>query len=51
MNTGIVGSGFVGATAAYALVMRGVGRRVVLVDQNKLRAEAEADDNRHAVPF
>jgi L-lactate dehydrogenase len=51
MKTGIVGSGFVGATAAYALVMRGVGRRVVLVDQNKSRAEAEADDIRHAVPF
>ncbi|HAV78560.1 MAG TPA: L-lactate dehydrogenase [Anaerolineae bacterium] len=51
MNTGIVGSGFVGATAAYALVMRGVGRRVVLVDQNRSRAEAEADDIRHAVPF
>jgi len=51
MKTGIVGSGFVGATAAYALVMRGVGRRVVLVDQNKLRAEAEADDILHAVPF
>jgi L-lactate dehydrogenase len=31
--------------------MRGVGRRVVLVDQNKLRAEAEADDIPHAVPF
>jgi len=51
MKTGIVGSGFVGATAAYALVMRGVGRRVVLVDQNKPRAEAEADDILHAVPF
>jgi L-lactate dehydrogenase len=51
MKTGIVGSGFVGATAAYALVMRGVGRRVVLVDQNKARAEAEADDILHAVPF
>ncbi len=51
MKTGIVGSGFVGATAAYALVMRGVGRRLVLVDQNKFRAEAEADDIRHAVPF
>jgi L-lactate dehydrogenase len=51
MNTGIVGTGFVGATAAYALVMRGVGRRVVLVDQNKSRAEAEADDILHAVPF
>jgi L-lactate dehydrogenase len=51
MKTGIVGSGFVGATAAYALVMRGVGRRVVLVDQNKSRAGAEADDILHAVPF
>jgi len=51
MKTGIVGSGFVGATAAYALVMRGVGRRLVLVDQNRTRAEAEADDILHAVPF
>lgn len=51
MKTGIVGSGFVGATAAYALVMRGVGRRLVLVDQNRARADAEADDILHAVPF
>jgi L-lactate dehydrogenase len=51
MKVGIVGCGFVGATAAYALVMRGVGREVVLVDKNRARAEAEADDIRHAVPF
>lgn len=51
MKTGIVGSGFVGATAAYALVMRGVGRRLVLVDRNRSRAESEADDILHAVPF
>jgi len=51
MKVGIVGSGFVGATAAYALVMRGIGREVVLVDKNHARAEAEADDIRHAVPF
>ena len=51
MKVGIVGSGFVGATAGYALVMQGVGREVVLVDINKDRAEAEADDIRHAVPF
>src|ERR1051325_6769122 len=51
MKTGVVGSGFVGSTAAYALVMRGVGRRVVLVDQNRKRSEAEADDILHAVPF
>jgi L-lactate dehydrogenase len=51
MKVGIVGSGFVGATAAYALVMRGVGREIVLVDKNESRAVAEADDIRHAVPF
>lgn len=51
MKVGIVGSGFVGATAAYALVMQGVGREVVLVDLNTARAQAECDDIRHAVPF
>ncbi len=51
MKVGIVGSGFVGATAAYALVMQGVGREIVLVDKNAARAAAEADDIRHAVPF
>jgi L-lactate dehydrogenase len=51
MKVGIVGSGFVGATAAYALVMRGIGRQIVLLDKNTARAEAEADDILHAVPF
>ena len=51
MKVGIVGSGFVGATAGYALVMQGVGREIVLVDKNTARAAAEADDLRHAVPF
>ena len=51
MKVGIVGSGFVGATAAYALVMQGIGRHVVLVDKNTDRAAAEANDIAHAVPF
>jgi L-lactate dehydrogenase len=51
MKIGIVGSGLVGSTAAYALVMQGIGRRVVLVDLNKVRAQAEAEDIFHAVPF
>lgn len=51
MKVGIVGTGFVGSTAAYAMVMRGVGREIVLVDVNKERARAEADDIHHAVPF
>jgi len=48
---GVVGAGFVGATAAYAMVMSDVGREIVLVDLNAKRALAEADDIRHAVPF
>jgi L-lactate dehydrogenase len=51
MKIGIVGSGAVGATAAYALVMQGIGREIVLVDLNQARAQAEADDILHAVPF
>ncbi len=51
MKIGIVGAGYVGATAAYAMVMQGVGRQIVLVDKNHDRAAAEADDIRHAVPF
>jgi len=51
MKVGIVGSGYVGATAAYALVMQGVGREIVLVDKNEARAAAEAADIRHAIPF
>jgi L-lactate dehydrogenase len=41
----------VGSTSAYALVMSGVGREIVLVDLNRARAEAEANDIFHAVPF
>ncbi len=51
MKIGIVGAGMVGATAGYALVMSGIGREVVLVDKNRERAEAEANDIFHAVPF
>ncbi|MEM9950980.1 MAG: L-lactate dehydrogenase [Chloroflexota bacterium] len=51
MKIGIVGTGYVGSTAAFALVMQGVGREIVLVDLNEKRAQAEADDIFHAVPF
>ncbi|MEA3440442.1 MAG: L-lactate dehydrogenase [Chloroflexota bacterium] len=51
MKVGIIGAGQVGATAAYAMVMRGVGREIILVDINNKRAQAEAADIMHAVPF
>jgi len=41
----------VGSASAFALVMSGVGREIVLVDLNRARAEAEANDIYHAVPF
>jgi L-lactate dehydrogenase len=51
MKIGIVGCGMVGSASAYALVMSGVGREIMLVDLNRARAEAEANDIHHAVPF
>lgn len=51
MKIGVVGSGLVGSTAAYALVMKGIGRQIILVDVNHKRAQAEAEDILHAVPY
>jgi L-lactate dehydrogenase len=51
MKVGIVGCGMVGSASAFALVMNGVGREIVLVDLNRARSEAEANDISHAVPF
>ena len=51
MKVGVVGAGFVGSTAAYALVMQGIGSEIVLIDYKPQRAKAEADDILHAVPF
>jgi L-lactate dehydrogenase len=51
MQVGIVGCGMVGSASAFALVMRGIGRELVLVDANRERAEAHANDILHAVPF
>lgn len=52
MKIGIVGSGFVGSTAAYAMVMQGgIVSEIVMVDRNTIRAQAEAADIAHAIPF
>jgi L-lactate dehydrogenase len=47
----IVGVGNVGATCAYALLLRGLATEIVLVDVNKAKAEGEAMDLNHTVPF
>jgi len=51
MKIGVVGCGMVGSSSAYALIMSGVGREIVMVDIDRARAEAEANDLFHAVPF
>lgn len=51
MKVGIIGSGMVGATSAYAIMMRKAASDIVLVDANQKRAIAEAQDIMHAVPF
>ncbi len=51
MKVGIVGSGFVGSSAAFAIVLRGVASELVLVDINRKLAVAHAEDLLHATPF
>ncbi|MTI17921.1 L-lactate dehydrogenase [Rhodobacteraceae bacterium RKSG542] len=51
MKVGVVGVGAVGSTAAYAMVLNGVGTEVVLVDYNPKFALAQAEDIFHATPF
>jgi L-lactate dehydrogenase len=47
----IVGVGNVGATFAYTLLLSGIAAEIVLIDANHARAEGEAMDLNHAVPF
>ena len=51
MKVGIIGAGQVGSATAFALIMRGVARKIVLIDANEKRAQAEAMDIAHATPF
>jgi L-lactate dehydrogenase len=51
MKVGIVGSGFVGSSAAYAITLGGVANEIVLIDLNAKLAQAQADDILHATAF
>lgn len=50
-KVGVVGTGMVGASFAYALMQRGLVNEMVLIDANPGRAEAEAMDLNHGLPF
>lgn len=47
----IVGAGAVGASFAYSLMISGLAEEIVLIDQNKTKAEAEAMDLNHGQSF
>lgn len=50
-KVGIIGCGFVGATCAYTLTMSGMFSEIVLLDVDKDKAEGEAMDISHGIPF
>lgn len=47
----VVGAGQVGATFAYALLMRGLATEIVLIDKNTALAEGQAADLSHGLPY
>jgi L-lactate dehydrogenase len=51
VRVAVVGMGNVGATFAYALLLRGLAAEIVLIDLNHAKAEGEAMDLNHTQPF
>jgi L-lactate dehydrogenase len=47
----IIGAGFVGTTFAYSLILHGLVSDIVLIDADKDRAEGEAMDLSHGIPY
>ena len=47
----IIGCGFVGSSSAFALMQSGIFSEMVLIDVDRNRAEGEALDISHGVPF
>ena len=47
----IIGCGFVGSSAAFSLMQTGIFSERVLIDANQARAEGEAMDLSHGLPF
>ena len=47
----VIGCGFVGSASAFALMQSGLFSEIVLVDVDKDKAEGEAMDISHGIPF
>ncbi len=50
-KVGVIGTGLVGSSFAYALMIRGLASEMILVDANRERAEGEMMDLRHGLSF
>lgn len=50
-KTAVIGCGLVGATSAYSLMQSALFSELVLIDLDRHRAEGEAADLNHALPF
>jgi L-lactate dehydrogenase len=51
VRVAVIGMGNVGSTFAYALLLSGLAAEIVLIDNNLAKAEGEAMDLNHTVPF
>ena len=47
----IIGSGFVGASIAYALTIRDLASEIVLIDSDRAKASGESLDIQHSIPY
>ncbi len=47
----VIGCGFVGASIAFSLIQRGLFSELVLIDANRDKAEGEAMDLSHGLPY
>ncbi len=47
----IIGCGFVGSASAFSLMQSGLFPELVLIDANREKAEGEALDIAHGIPF
>ncbi len=50
-KVGVIGTGFVGSSFAFALMIRGLASELVLVDANREKAEGEVMDFSHGLSF
>ena len=47
----IIGAGYVGSSIAYALTVRNLANRIILIDVDEKKAIGEAQDIQHGIPY